>query len=462
MVDFLIKAGMVILIIEATPKSEEDSVLLTKIVKICSFVIKAEEISDIANTNILNHKMAKHLENKPKKTLKEMHALNQYHIAECYRIPLKSLTEEFIIDYSKYDEMKWFRNLWKLHDTDIDNKTTVKAITHEDYRNDKCTTVTKTKKHQTCLELIKTCTPIRDIDDRSRYKADDVKRYLNTFESIQYFQNLVPKMAWVFDNTDASSSAKKSGLKSDRAKLGLLNLELYATYGSKLKATNNKHTHYHLVDMFNKKKCTKVLNKYNLSAKSNLLQLCAYADELSTMLPNWKKTEIGSEQIYIYEKLPEVTQEELRRIQNINTTKIPNMQDFADYKPSYSWYCIRYIKNKGKAKNNPESWQFLSMEKNSEHAKELLIWIQDAIATEKLCNPIYTKRLRKIKSKYASRIYDGQNLTLQHLKFVSRVAMRHKIDHHNSGIYYAEILIFKAINENTSKIEDIDDLYRSI
>ncbi|CAG8480796.1 17705_t:CDS:2 [Cetraspora pellucida] len=31
-----------------------------------------------------------------------------------------------------------------------------------------------------------------------------------------------------------------------------------------------------------------VLNKYNLSAESNLLQLRAHADELSTMLPDWK------------------------------------------------------------------------------------------------------------------------------------------------------------------------------
>ncbi|CAG8798837.1 1430_t:CDS:2, partial [Dentiscutata erythropus] len=31
-----------------------------------------------------------------------------------------------------------------------------------------------------------------------------------------------------------------------------------------------------------------VLNKYNLSAESNPLQLHAHADELSTMLPDWK------------------------------------------------------------------------------------------------------------------------------------------------------------------------------
>ena len=40
-------------------------------------------------------------------------------------------------------------------------------------------------------------------------------------------------MARVFDNTDASRSAKKSGLRTVRAKLGLLNSALYATYGLK-------------------------------------------------------------------------------------------------------------------------------------------------------------------------------------------------------------------------------------
>ena len=71
MVDFLKQAGMIVSIIEVTPKSE-DSVSLTEAVKICSSVIKAEEISDIASANILNHEMAEHLENKPKKTLKDI------------------------------------------------------------------------------------------------------------------------------------------------------------------------------------------------------------------------------------------------------------------------------------------------------------------------------------------------------------------------------------------------------
>ena len=57
-------------------------------------------------------------------------------------------------------------------------------------------------------------------------------------------------MARVFDNTDASRSAKKSGLKTIRAKLGLLNSALYVTYGLKFKAINKKLTHYHLVGSF--------------------------------------------------------------------------------------------------------------------------------------------------------------------------------------------------------------------
>ncbi|RHZ53398.1 hypothetical protein Glove_442g12 [Diversispora epigaea] len=179
----------------------------------------------------------------------------------------------------------------------------------------------------------------------------------------------------------------------------------------------------------------------------------------------------------------------LRRIQNFDVTKIPTMQDLADvivmlsmrpaevttlriihyepgkinppewYKPGYSWYCTGYIKNKGDAKNNPEPRRLLSMEKNPERAKELLTWIQDAIATGKLRNPVYSisgkrstgvfskflkpygitaKRLRKIGGKHASRVHSGQNPTSQHLKLLSRIAMRHKIDRFDSGMYYAE------------------------
>jgi hypothetical protein len=65
-------------------------------------------------------------------------------------------------------------------------------------------------------------------------------------------------MARVFDNTDASCSAKKSGLKTIRAKLELLNSALYATYGLKFKAINNKHAHYHLVGSFDSKNSPKL------------------------------------------------------------------------------------------------------------------------------------------------------------------------------------------------------------
>ncbi|CAG8554560.1 3024_t:CDS:2, partial [Cetraspora pellucida] len=200
MVDFLKKAGMVVSIIKATPKAKDDTVTLTETVKGYSSAIKAEEISDIANANILNHEMAEHLENKPKKTLEEIYALNRYHIADCYGVSPESITEEFITDY----------------DAGTNNETAVEAIIREDYRSDRLTTVTQAEKHRICLELLKT----------------------------------LPKMARVFDNTDASRSAKKSGLKLDKAKLGLLNSALSAIYGVKFKTTNNKNTHYHLVGTF--------------------------------------------------------------------------------------------------------------------------------------------------------------------------------------------------------------------
>ncbi|CAG8771663.1 18305_t:CDS:2, partial [Gigaspora rosea] len=205
-------AGMVVSIIKATPKAKDDTMTLTETVKGYSSVIKAEEISDIANANILNYEMAEHLENKPKKTLEEMYALN----------------------YDKYDYMKWFRNIRKLRDAGTDNKTAVEAVTREDYRNDRLTTVTQAEKHQICLELLETCTPVRDIDNRNRYKADDVKRYLNTPESIQYLQNLVPKMARVFDNTNASH------------------------YGIKFKAIDKNLRYYHLVGPFDSEDAPKL------------------------------------------------------------------------------------------------------------------------------------------------------------------------------------------------------------
>jgi len=63
----------------------------------------------------------------------------------------------------------------------------------------------------------------------------------------------VPKIARVFDNTDASRSAKKSGLKTIQAKLGLLNSALYTTYGLKFKAIDKNLKYYHLVGLFDSK-----------------------------------------------------------------------------------------------------------------------------------------------------------------------------------------------------------------
>ena len=72
MIDFLQNAGMIISIVQPIPKPKENMISLFQIVKVSSFIIKAEEISDISNAHILDHEIAEVLENKPKKTLEEM------------------------------------------------------------------------------------------------------------------------------------------------------------------------------------------------------------------------------------------------------------------------------------------------------------------------------------------------------------------------------------------------------
>src|SRR3954470_23860595 len=75
----------------------------------------------------------------------------------------------------------------------------------------------------------------------------------------------------------------------------------------------------------------------------------------------------------------EVTSLQIKRYEpdeplEIDLPKIP-----AWYKEGYSWYCTGYKKADGRI---PRS--LLSMEKNSERAKELLTWIQGAMKAKKL------------------------------------------------------------------------------
>ncbi|GES93707.1 hypothetical protein GLOIN_2v1846791 [Rhizophagus clarus] len=181
----------------------------------------------------------------------------------------------------------------------------------------------------------------------------------------------------------------------------------------------------------------------------------------------------------------------LRRLQNIDTSKIPSMQDLADmivmlsmrlaevsslqiinykpdsedlpawYKDDYSWYCTGCRKQRDK----PMPMHLLSMEKDPECARELLTWIQDAIKAGKLHDPVYTetgkrnnvpfakfikslktnqdedeitpKLLRKIGAKHASMVHAGPNPTSQHLNNLSEIALRHKINRLDAGKNYA-------------------------
>src|SRR3954451_392083 len=192
---------MVISIIELIPP-KDNTISLSQTVKVSSSIIKAEEISDISNARILDHEIAEVLENKPKKTLEEMRSLDWHHIVECYEISPELLTKNFISKYGDYNHMRWFRAYRQLRDAGTDNETAVEAIARKDYREDRLTTVSRAERHSICLELLKNCTPARDIDDRARYKANNVKICIDSSELISYLQNLVPKMARVFDNTD--------------------------------------------------------------------------------------------------------------------------------------------------------------------------------------------------------------------------------------------------------------------
>ncbi|RGB24179.1 hypothetical protein C1646_773465 [Rhizophagus diaphanus] len=159
-----------------------------------------------------------------------------------------------------------------------------------------------------------------------------------------------------------------------------------------------------------------------------------------------------------------------KRLQSINITKKPTMQNLADvivmlcmrpsevsslqinhyevdpsnvpawYKEEYSWYYTSYKKLRTKV-----SRPFLSMEKNPERARELLTWIQEVIKTDKLYDPVYTKsrkrstklfreflksyrteskKLRRYRKRHASRTHGGKNPTPEHLKCLSRVTLR--------------------------------------
>jgi SOS response regulatory protein OraA/RecX len=179
-----------------------------------------------------------------------------------------------------------------------------------------------------------------------------------------------------------------------------------------------------------------------------------------------------------------------KRLQNMDVSKIPTREDLADvivmlsmrpaevrslqinhyqldpsnipawYKEGYSWYCTGYLKSRGEKKKNPDPQPFLSMEKNPEHARELLTWIRNAIKAGKLRDPVYTesgsrnawpfneflnqepyksipKDLREYGAKHASRIHGGKKPTPQHLKLLARIAMRQESDRLDAGDNYA-------------------------
>ncbi len=152
---------------ELIPKPEDTTMSLSQTVKVSFSTIKAEEIADVSNASIIDREIAELLENKSKKTLEEMRSLDQHHIVNCYEISPELLTENFILKYGNYNHMKWFRAYKQLRDAGTNNKMAVETIFRKDYREDRLTTATQAERHQICLELLRICTPARDIDDRA-------------------------------------------------------------------------------------------------------------------------------------------------------------------------------------------------------------------------------------------------------------------------------------------------------
>ncbi|CAI2183578.1 14877_t:CDS:2 [Funneliformis geosporum] len=61
---------------EFIPKPKDTTILLSQTVKTSSSIVKVEEISNISNASIVHYETAELLENKPKKTLEEIHSLD--------------------------------------------------------------------------------------------------------------------------------------------------------------------------------------------------------------------------------------------------------------------------------------------------------------------------------------------------------------------------------------------------
>src|SRR3954451_1706334 len=110
-------------------------------------------------------------------------------------------------------------------------------------------------------------------------------------------------MVRVFGNTDASRNAKKLELKTDQAKLGLLNASLYTTYELKFKAIDKNCRHYHLVGSFDSK---------------DALRLPSYQTGKKIYWENGEDTRYG------YSKLPldELILNNFTNSSKVNNTKI--------------------------------------------------------------------------------------------------------------------------------------------
>ncbi|CAG8641408.1 5527_t:CDS:2 [Ambispora gerdemannii] len=201
-----------------------------------------------------------------------------------------------------------------------------------------------------------------------------------------------------------------------------------------------------------------ILSKYNLSAESNPLQLRAYADELDTMLPDWKTRKDVKEAF----RRRLFKNNQIEALVPDKRGKKLTIKERAQYcaKTEDVWDIWLHVLDLAVPKNNTDEAIVAASSRVSQFRRELA---EAGVDSEKidiyaklpdLRNPVYSingkcstgvfskflkpygitaKRLRKIGGKHASRVHGGQNPTSQHLELLSRIAMRHKIDRFDSG-----------------------------
>ncbi|CAG8499096.1 16871_t:CDS:2 [Cetraspora pellucida] len=221
------------------------------------------------------------------------------------------------------------------------------------------------------------------------------------------------------------------------------------------------------------------LEKHNLTADSISEQLNKHApklDQIEALLPDKRKGKLTIEErakycakisdamdIFTYHlDLDPKNDYENKIVANVS--KIPSKEDLADV--------IVMLSMRPAKVRSPQIFHYESdplnapvwykEEKSLKCIRELLTWIQNAIKTKKLHDPVFTENETYYGSKHASRIHDNKKPTPQHLKLLSKIAMRQESDHLDAGDNYAIGNTESEESDSEPKTTEIDAMLAEI